>query len=235
MCKGGKSIQNLCLQWYCINTYSINLNMKRLLYCSEVKKMHYLSVNRLLHSGKSGERNVCSITMTLARPSTRGALTCQMMHLYWEKKTSSLPHVLVGDTAFLLKRHLLWSYPGKHLSKQKRVFNYCLSLTWRMVECTFGILASQWKLYHRVLGVSSKVAVAVVKATYILHNFICFASADVEGGSCAPLPLVPQYDIQLIQWLGSNNASRDALEIRQRYTTYFSSPAGEVEWKHSVI
>ncbi|XP_056098391.1 uncharacterized protein LOC130077248 [Rhinichthys klamathensis goyatoka] len=146
-----------------------------------------------------------------------------------------VPHVFVGDEAFPLKRHLLRPYPGKHLDREKRVFIYRLSRARRLVECTFGILAAQWRLYHRVLGVSPKVADAVVKATCILHNFLRYEDANEEEGSCAPLPSEPQFAMQPIQQAGSNNASREALEIRQRYTNYFSSPAGEVAWQHSVI
>ncbi|KAL1268536.1 hypothetical protein QQF64_033899 [Cirrhinus molitorella] len=75
-----------------------------------------------------------------------------------------------------------------------------------MVECTFGILAAQWRLYHRVLGVSPKIADAVVKATCILHNFLCFEDTDEEKGSCTPLPSEQQIAMQPIQRVGSNNA-----------------------------
>ncbi|CAM4730902.1 unnamed protein product [Leuciscus chuanchicus] len=51
-----------------------------------------------------------------------------------------------------------------------------------------------------------------------------YEDADVEEGSCAPLPSEPQFSMQRA---GSNNASREALEISQRYTTYFSSLADQ--------
>lgn len=44
-------------------------------------------------------------------------------------------------------------------SEEKSAFNYCLSHARCMVECSFGILASQWWLYRRVLRVSPEVAV----------------------------------------------------------------------------
>lgn len=76
-----------------------------------------------------------------------------------------VPHAFVGDEAFPLKKNLLQPYPEKHLGWEKCVFNYRLSRARSMVECIFGILAAQWRLYHRVLGVSPKVADAVEKAT----------------------------------------------------------------------
>lgn len=110
-----------------------------------------------------------------------------------------LPHVFVGDEAFRLKKNLLRPYPGKHHEGEKRVFNYRLSRARRMVECTFGILATQWRLYHRVIGVSPKVADTVVKATCILQNFLRFEDAGEEEGSCAPLPSEQQLAMRPIQ------------------------------------
>ncbi|CAB1343000.1 unnamed protein product, partial [Coregonus sp. 'balchen'] len=33
---------------------------------------------------------------------------------------------------------------------------------------------------------------------------------------------------------GTNNAPRQALQVREKLTTYLSSPAGEVPWQHAV-
>ena len=61
--------------------------------------------------------------------------------------TSKLPYVLVGDEGFPLKRNLLRPYPGKNLSQQKSIYNYRLSRARCIVENSFGILASRYKVH----------------------------------------------------------------------------------------
>ncbi|KAL2095378.1 hypothetical protein ACEWY4_010097 [Coilia grayii] len=39
-----------------------------------------------------------------------------------------------------------------------------------VVECAFGILSSQWRMYRRVIGASPATAEVCVKATCVLHN-----------------------------------------------------------------
>lgn len=132
-----------------------------------------------------------------------------------------LPYVFVGDEAFPLRRNLLRPYPGHDVEGVKRIFNFRLSSARRLVECAFGILATQWRLYRRVLGVSPEVAEHVVKATCILHNFLRQeleeeASTVAEGAAA----------VQPIARVGSNNASREAMAVREKFTAYLSSPAG---------
>lgn len=54
-----------------------------------------------------------------------------------------LSYCLVGDEAFPLKPYLLRPYPGRGLTPEQGVFNYRLSRARRLIENTFGILASQ--------------------------------------------------------------------------------------------
>ncbi|KAL2077834.1 hypothetical protein ACEWY4_027338 [Coilia grayii] len=82
-----------------------------------------------------------------------------------------MPHVFLADEAFPLRRNIMRPYPGYNTG-EKKVFNTRLSHVRRMVECVFGILSSQWRVYRRVLCVSPEVAENVVKATCMLHNFM---------------------------------------------------------------
>ncbi|XP_065150370.1 uncharacterized protein [Paramisgurnus dabryanus] len=58
------------------------------------------------------------------------------------------PHVFVTDRAFPLRRNLMRPFPGRSLPPGRRVFNYCLSRAWLVVENAFGILSSQWRMYQ---------------------------------------------------------------------------------------
>ncbi|KAJ4932219.1 hypothetical protein JOQ06_010644, partial [Pogonophryne albipinna] len=83
-----------------------------------------------------------------------------------------LPHVLVGDEAFPLLDNLLRPFPGRQLTRERRMFNYRLSQARLVVECAFGILSSQWRMFRRVITTSPEVAELCVKATCVLHNFL---------------------------------------------------------------
>ncbi|RXN14784.1 nuclease HARBI1 [Labeo rohita] len=83
-----------------------------------------------------------------------------------------VPFVFVGDKAFPLQKHLLRPYPGRAIPVDQRVFNFHLSHARRIVENAFGIMAAQFRVYHRVMELSPCNAEKIVQATTILHNFI---------------------------------------------------------------
>lgn len=142
-----------------------------------------------------------------------------------------MPHVFLADEAFPLRRNLLRPYPG-HTVGEKRVFNYRLSHARRLVECAFGILATQWRIYRRVLGVSPQVAESAVKATVVLHNFLRWGDGAPTGAPTGPAE--PSAGIQDVARVGSNNASREAIAVRNQFTEYFSSAAGQVPWQNHL-
>lgn len=73
-------------------------------------------------------------------------------------------HVIVADEAFPLKPYLLRPYPGRRLPTDKTIFNYCLSLAWRISENVFGILSQRFRVFQRTLKVQPSVVDKVVKA-----------------------------------------------------------------------
>ena len=151
---------------------------------------------------------------TLAASAFGKALYSQTLQLpadvplHGAEDQSPVPHVFVADEAFPLRRELMRPYPGQNNTRERRVFNYRLSRARRMVECTFGILATQWRLYRRVLGVSPLVAERVVKATCILHNLLHWETKEDQDHPT--LSSVEQCAVQHLDRLGSNNASREA-------------------------
>ncbi|XP_046903215.1 uncharacterized protein LOC124485569 [Hypomesus transpacificus] len=142
-----------------------------------------------------------------------------------------LPHVFVGDEAFPLWSNLLRPSPGTNLSREKRLFNYCLRLT---VECAFGILSSQWRMYRRVVGVNPAMAEVCVKATCILHNYIPRSRRGARGSPAASPGQEGSAALQEGPRVGSNNAARAAICVRDAFTAYFNSE-GAVPWQQHVI
>ncbi|XP_058625890.1 uncharacterized protein LOC131536781 [Onychostoma macrolepis] len=142
-----------------------------------------------------------------------------------------LPYAFVADEAFPLRRHLLRPYPGKNLQRCKRIFNYRLSRARLVVENAFGILASRFRMYHRVMGQHPHNVEACVKATCVLHNLL---RRNKTTHPSAPVMDGPNCSMQGITRQGTNNSSREAVHVRETYTSFFSSVHGEVPWQHLV-
>ncbi|KAL2092925.1 hypothetical protein ACEWY4_010237 [Coilia grayii] len=138
-----------------------------------------------------------------------------------------MPFVFVGDEAFPLRRDLMRPYPGPHGPGEKRAFNYLLSRARLVVECAFGILSSQWRMYKRVMAVSPTTAETCVRATCVLHNFLPVLTLRRRQYQNQPYtssrrPGDPDDCLRGVSPLGSNNATREALGVRAQFTSYFS-------------
>ena len=82
-----------------------------------------------------------------------------------------LPYVFVGDDAFGLKRHMMKPYSFLNLTKKKLVLNYRLSRTRRIIENTFGICASRFRVFHRPIVAQVQKVITITKAIVALHKF----------------------------------------------------------------
>lgn len=145
-----------------------------------------------------------------------------------ENNAFKLPYVIVADEAFGMTKNLMRPYGGKMLSKEKKIFNYRLSLARRYVECTFGIMCNKWRILHRPIDVKIDFASDIVKAICVLHNFVRTRDGiKPEDMNCpAPLP-----DIN------STNTGRpihEADNVRTKLTNYFVSE-GKLDWQEKYI
>ncbi|KAK7175588.1 hypothetical protein R3I93_002497 [Phoxinus phoxinus] len=139
------------------------------------------------------------------------------------------PHVFVADEAFPLRRNLMRPFPGHNLSSRQRVFNYRLSRARLIVENTFGILTAQWRMYRRVIAISPANMDACVKATCVLHNFLRRSTNLTR----TPIPSAGDREaagLQEVSRLGSNNATRESIRVRETFMEYFSTE-GAVPWQ----
>lgn len=144
-----------------------------------------------------------------------------------------MPFVFVGDEAFPLRRNLMRPFPGQQLPGEQRAYNYRLSRARLVVECAFGILAAQWRFYKRVVGVDPDTAETLVKATCMLHNFLRVYT--LKSGDETIHPSYQREDtsrdcFERCDQMGSNNASREAMRVRNRYMAYFNEE-GAVPWQ----
>ncbi|XP_050300615.1 uncharacterized protein LOC126739132 [Anthonomus grandis grandis] len=145
----------------------------------------------------------------------------------------AMPHVIIGDAAFPLGRHLMRPYPGNQTlaSEEKKVFNYRLSRARRVSENAFGILCRRFRIYERRLSMTPEHINIVVAATCCLHNFLITnvgLQDDLKENNETLEGLVnlPHF---------GGNATQLALSIRDKFKQYFVSNFGSLPWQLQVV
>lgn len=159
----------------------------------------------------------------------------------------TVPYVIVADEAFQLTQFAMRPYPSKNLSKQQKIFNYRLSRARHVVENTFGILASRWRIYEKSINTSLETADDIIKATVCLHNFLMDTPQYCGEGytdriSADGLVLEGEWrrnvnnvnNLQNITNRCTNNHTRHAGEIRNTFANYFANE-GQVPWQENMI
>lgn len=152
-----------------------------------------------------------------------------------------LGHVFVGDEAFAMRPDLLKPYRRETLTKERRIFNYRLSRARRVVENTFGILASRFRIFHTCINLNLDNIDIVVLTCCVLHNFLRKRSPqsytppeslDRENMSeCTEFG--DRCDPQLLHHLQRGTRGQilnDAVIVRDQYKDYFNNE-GSVPWQ----
>ena len=144
-------------------------------------------------------------------------------------------------------------YPFSNLSLDKQVFNYRLSRARRIIENTFGITASRFRVFHRLINAKIEKVVAITKAVVALHNFL-MVTKENNGIDCycphsyvdrdSPAGVIPgdwRQDarsingITHIESLGSsNNYGVDARLVREEFKNYLNNE-GAVSWQWDIV
>jgi hypothetical protein len=84
-----------------------------------------------------------------------------------------IPHVILGDEAFVLHENIMKPYSGLHEKGSKeRIFNYRLSRARQVVENAFGILTSVFRVLWKPILLEPNKATDIVLTTIYLHNFV---------------------------------------------------------------
>jgi len=96
-------------------------------------------------------------------------------YLYPALKNGLLPdgYCVVGDDAFPLKTYLIKPYNSVPLTKEEKIFNYHLIRARRIVENTFGILVSRFRMFEKKVACKLSTVDKIVKACSALHNWLC--------------------------------------------------------------
>ncbi|XP_028417192.1 protein ANTAGONIST OF LIKE HETEROCHROMATIN PROTEIN 1-like [Dendronephthya gigantea] len=161
-----------------------------------------------------------------------------------------LPYVVVGDEAFPLKHNLMKPYPGGSIGRSERVFNYRLSRARRVIENTFGIAASRFRILRRPIFASTKLVVAITEAIVGLHNYLMedankgketqycphgFVDSNGQSNGAWRSEVNSDSNFLDLQRCASNTYSRDAKRVRDTFREYFNSADGEVPWQWNTV
>ena len=106
--------------------------------------------------------------------------------------TKVLPFVFVGYETFGLKRHLMKPYLFSNIDESKLVYNYRLSLARRVIENTFGICTSRFRVFHRPIIAKVQNFIAITKSAVALHNFLMHTNSADGSKFCCPQTFVDQ-------------------------------------------
>ena len=160
-----------------------------------------------------------------------------------------LPYVFVADDAFGLKRHMMKPYPNQNIPMDQRIFNYRLSRARRIIENTFGIATTRFRIFRRPIIAKTDKVIIITKAVVALHNYLMKKCTNVNNYNYCPSSYtdkdttsglilgdwrkehVSSVGLQNIAQIGSNNYSREAKEVREDFKNYFCSSEGAVEWQ----
>lgn len=178
--------------------------------------------------GASGDSNVFKKSNFYQRLKSNQLNIPNPQKLPHDEEGEPQPFNFVGDEAFALSRHVLRPYSKKNLTMKQRVFNYRHCRARRMVECTFGILANKWRIFHRPIDVDVRFSDIIIKTCCILHNFVRRndgVRTEDESYECL---------LQGCEPVGIR-ADVCGMQIRDYFANYFVTPQGSVPWQYDKI
>ena len=153
-----------------------------------------------------------------------------------------MPHCFVGDEAFGLAANMMRPYPrqgGLKLPENQIIYNYRYSRARRIVECVFGILVQQFRIFDRRMYLSDHNAIRVTKACVVLHNYLTPSRMDYNRMIESLNPNnehvynEQQGALRQLRRMGYH-APQEASHIRDWFRTYFWT-AGAVPWQLDQI
>ncbi|XP_074037262.1 putative nuclease HARBI1 [Leptinotarsa decemlineata] len=182
------------------------------------------------------------------RGSDGGIFQNSSLHAALETNCLNMPKdfVIVGDDAFPLKTYLMKPYSRRNMTQEERIYNYRLSRARRVIENTFGILVSKFRIFEKPISLKIESVDDVVLACCSLHNwlwktnptYVSSGLIDYEDenhriirGSWRETPTASLQDLPRNN---SRNPQQQAQQIRDKYRDYFNNE-GAVPWQYRLV
>ncbi|XP_075199541.1 uncharacterized protein LOC142302370 [Anomaloglossus baeobatrachus] len=129
----------------------------------------------------------------------------------------TVPFVMVAHEGFALSPHVMRPFPRRGIDDLKSQFNSRLKTARSYVECSFGILASKWRIYQTTIQLNPTNVQSVIKATVVLHNF---CRIHEENVLLDPLNSHYAANFSNVQ-MENTQPVLSGLQIRNNYMCYF--------------
>lgn len=158
----------------------------------------------------------------------------------------SVPHVVLADDAFPLSYNVMKPYPLANITKEEKVFNYRLSRGRRIIESTFGILASRFRVFLTTINLSPDKVTTVTLAACTLHNLLTEKRKylytqrelySIEDNGYQYLEMQTHEENQQMQAIEkqlNSRYGRHGREIREVFKTFYNG-VGKVPWQDKHI
>lgn len=156
--------------------------------------------------------------------------------------TMSTPGFMLADDAFQLTPRIMKPFSGRNLPEKWTICNDRFSRARRVIENTFGILSSRFRLLRRNISTLPRTADYFVTSIVILNNLIFIHEPSAAAQHHQNNKAVDESDEEPAHWdpppLNHNIKVRDvpaAIRQRELLSDYFITPEGEVPWQYEYI
>ena len=158
-----------------------------------------------------------------------------------EENGPKIPYFLVGDEAFALTNFMMRPYPRRGLlNEEKEVLNYRICRPRRIIECSFGILSSKFRIFRSLAVISVEKWRLIIQAAVCIHNFILMngGSANIKNKKNRA-KMQKSFEKSIFhQSAGVNycvpNTKKSAFQIRDYLAKYFCNE-GAVPWQWQKV
>ncbi|CAL4065914.1 unnamed protein product, partial [Meganyctiphanes norvegica] len=148
-----------------------------------------------------------------------------------------IPYVFLADDAFPLTTNIMKPYKQTGLEKGKEVYNYRVSRGRQVVECSFGILVTRFRVLTSNIHLSPTKAAKVTLCCCYLHNFLmkrkCKSYIDNSSQIGLSEALNPHNLLVPLQQMRTYN-DLSAKAVRDAFCSHFNN-AGAVHWQDKKI
>ncbi|XP_063221343.1 uncharacterized protein LOC134530450 [Bacillus rossius redtenbacheri] len=149
------------------------------------------------------------------------------------------PFTLVADDAFPLHPHIMKPYSQRFATKERKVFNYCLSRARRVVKNAFGILANRFRVLLTKINLSVDKVQTITLAACALHNYLIQEHSSsylsgIETEDTQNSTFKQGYSLKGLRAHIGNRCQNSAIEIRNKLCAYFNS-IGAVPWQWECV